>query len=194
MESARYNQIPHIDDQPAPSISQLLGLGEIIVRHNLEARFGLHLLHRHFEIKENTVMFNYVDEEKEISSMTSLSDIDEGKIRPQCFLFDRDAGFISYEYGYDEDRDATIPEPLATDLAGHFAENNIGHLLAIERIDGNTKGLCAEFPYGEFATFRTPVNSHDRTPDVATDTAWIFRKAADGSIALETTCYWRAGC
>ena len=193
MPSSRYNQIPHIDDQDIPSTSQLLGIGEIIVRHNLESHFGVHLLHRHFKIHQDTIIFKSVEGEKEVASMTNLSNLDDEKIRPQCFLFDRGAGFLSYEYAYDDEGVSIIPEPLAMDLMRHFTQNDIGHLLAIEKINGNAERLSREYPHGEFATFRMQVDE-DKTLDINTDTAWIFRKLPDGSVAPQTTCYWRAGC
>jgi len=195
MTSDRYNQISHIDDQAIPSLSYLVGIGEIIARHNLESQFGVHLLHRHFNISPETIIFKAVDGEKEISSMTCLTDLDATRISPQAFLFDGEAGFISYEYAYDDSTASRIPEPLASELAIHFMQNqNLRHLLAIEKINGRTEKVYREYPHGEFATYRVEIDDEDRIPDVATDTAWCFRKLTDGAVSVQRTCSWRAFC
>ena len=195
ISSNRYNQIPHIDDQGIPAHSYLVGVGEIITRHNLQSQFGVHLLHRHFNVSPDTVIFQSVDGGKEISRMTDLKDLDATRISPQCFLFDGEAGFISYEYAYDDSTPSLIPEPLASELATHFAQNeHLSQLLAIEKINGNTEAVYREHPYGEFATYRVEVHDEDRTPDVATDTAWCFRKLENGAVSVQRTCQWRAYC
>jgi len=198
MAASRYNQIPHIDDQAIPSIAQLLSVGEILVRHNVHTQFGVHLLHRHFEIDDETIMFGFLDGDREYSKMTKVAALDTQKLHPQCFLFDGNDGFIPYEYKYDERSDGLtmLPSPLSDDLSKHFKANDLEHLFAIERIladgpDLNSR-FCREYPAEDFATFRIPVD--DGMQDIDKDTAWIFQETNDGLVTVQTTCQWRSNC
>jgi len=196
ISASRFNQIPHIDDQSIPSISQLLGIGEILVYHKANDRFGVHLLHRHFEIDNDTVMFGFVDGDKEYSKMTKLSDLDPQKLRPQCFLFDSNEGFVPYEYKYGDGQSEILPALLSEDLGKHFMVNNLQHLFAIERLQPSASRadapFCREYPAEAFATVRVPVEDGIQALDK--DTAWVFRAGEDGQIITRTTCSWRAGC
>ncbi|KGO74766.1 hypothetical protein PITC_083750 [Penicillium italicum] len=51
-----YNKLPDDAAQPAVSDEHIANLAALFVHHNAEKVLGIHLIHGHFEIPENTVM------------------------------------------------------------------------------------------------------------------------------------------
>jgi len=200
MPASRYNEIVRIEDQAKPEISQLLGIGKILVDHKLNEQYGVHLLHRHYDIDDGTIIFNYSEGGKQFSKMTNVSDLDDNKLSPDCFLFDgNDNGFVPFEYGYGNTKDAIkLPMSLQKELAAYFTANHLAHLLAIERLnpDAVAKYWC-EHPAGETATYRVPVDKslvEGSTGGCNTPTAWLFHESKDAAVGVELTCTasWRA--
>ncbi|RSL83062.1 hypothetical protein CEP52_016813 [Fusarium oligoseptatum] len=56
VSSNAYNQLPDDGEQPAVSEDNLDALAAIFCRHNMWDRFGLHLVHGHFQIAADKVM------------------------------------------------------------------------------------------------------------------------------------------
>ena len=193
MTASKYNEIPHIDDQPFLTTSELIGIGELLVKHEAEGDFGVHLLHRHFEIHDDTVMFNFSDGGNQYSAMTSVSDLNSDQIQPSTFLLGVDDDFTSYEYCY-LPKPCSIPEPLASELALHIRTKGLQSFVGIERLNrGELDGIWEELPHNAYSTYRTRVTQEDRK-DAGKPTAWAFGKGEDGEIRVQVTCSWRSHC
>jgi len=193
-----YNQIPDIRFQMPPPKTQLLGLGRILVQHDVHDHFGVHLLHRHFELEDGTVLFNnHVDDRTEISGMVDIQDLDTAKLHPHCFLLDDNGEFVSYEYEDVGDYDGTIPKSLTTDLTEYLVANNLQRVLALEKVGPGAveSGLYwGEYPLHETATIRKVVSDKaaedKRVGIVGKPTGWVFHQEAGGVVTCENTCFW----
>ena len=56
----RYNCLVHDHEQPYISSYHLESLAQLFLRYNVEAVFGLHLVHSHFKIPSDTVMLGSI--------------------------------------------------------------------------------------------------------------------------------------
>jgi hypothetical protein len=195
-----YNEITLIENQGTPDISNLLGIGEILVRHQLQSQFGVHLLHRHFEIDPDAIVLNHTDDDgTEFSKMTSLSDLGDLRVQPQCFMLDGNQGFIPYEYTYEDatDSPAALPPMLEDELAKYLTQYKLQKLLAIERIKPTShtpaeERCCwVEFPTDGKATFRRRIDTSLAGGRHGRPTAWTFQMAEGGNIKVFISCAWK---
>ena len=93
--------IPEIEDQVQLSFEQLQALRDILKGHNVQDKFGLHLLHRHYEMSENAIaMTARIDDDIEITKATSIAEIDHTVIRGQFYRLNEKGQFQAYEYEY----------------------------------------------------------------------------------------------
>ncbi|CAD6591969.1 MAG: hypothetical protein ASARMPRED_005889 [Alectoria sarmentosa] len=64
-----YNNLPLIETQTLPDEATLRGLGNLIVQFGVEHLVGIYLIHKHFDLTQDTIMvhnglaFEYGDEE-----------------------------------------------------------------------------------------------------------------------------------
>lgn len=64
MSPMQWSSLPDISDVPALTGSDhetLDAIREVLVRHNAIGRFGVHLMHKHFEVAEDEVLVEYTD-------------------------------------------------------------------------------------------------------------------------------------
>jgi hypothetical protein len=67
---ADIGDIDPLSDKDAPILN---ALREVLVQHNALNRFGIQLLHRHFDIAEDESMVEYIDEENRTLTLRAQS-------------------------------------------------------------------------------------------------------------------------
>jgi hypothetical protein len=66
MSPMQWASLPDIADVPAITGADhecLDAIREVLIRHNALGRFGVHLMHKHFEVAEDEVLVEYTDVE-----------------------------------------------------------------------------------------------------------------------------------
>jgi len=102
-ESARvYNGLP--DDKAQPNIAELhlRVLAEIFERHDVQTMFGLHLIHGHLNLHNDTIMLGHsIDKPHGCwTKPVSLHDINPEDIHGHIFRISPDDRLVAYEYRY----------------------------------------------------------------------------------------------
>ena len=70
-----YNNLPVIETQTLPDEATLRGLGNLIVQFGVEHLVGIYLIHKHFDLTQDTIMVHngLVCKPQALSSETSLT-------------------------------------------------------------------------------------------------------------------------
>jgi len=94
LETVQWNTMPHIDDVDSISDGDyevIREIGEVLRRHGREEKFGVCLLHKHFNLKEGERMCEETDFENKmlISRIASASDYSEKEIIETMWRFPR---------------------------------------------------------------------------------------------------------
>jgi hypothetical protein len=193
LPSSQYNQIADIHDQAVPPTSQLLGVGKILVQHDMHRKLGVHLLHRHFAINEGMIILNSLDgEAREIAQMTDIAVVDITKLRAHGYMLDHDSIFVPYEYEESSAPVDSVPQPALDDLAEYLVANNLQHVLAIEKINPDVahSGIfMAEYNLHKTGTYRKLVQRKDEIGR-GKPTAWVFDVGDDGEVTCENICIY----
>lgn len=72
-----YNNLPVIETQPLPDEATLRGLGNLIVQFGVEHLVGIYLIHKHFDLAQDTIMVHdgLVCKSQAFNSATSLTGV-----------------------------------------------------------------------------------------------------------------------
>jgi hypothetical protein len=106
-----FNVIPDIHDQvDFPNDPALFAaLGNVFQKYDVNERFGLHLLHRHFILPENCVMLkSNVDADISLTKITHLDSIEGIPVRGVLYLLNDAGRFQAYEFEYGDTIDISV--------------------------------------------------------------------------------------
>lgn len=77
LEAVQWASLSHIDDVDPVNEKDyevLKELGEVLVKHGYQERFGVSLLHKHFEVGPGEIAMEETDEEARVSSIRVVPD------------------------------------------------------------------------------------------------------------------------
>lgn len=79
----RQKDIHEVEPRLESETAAFIELREVLVRHGLEQKYGLTLLHKHFDLAENEIMVEFTDLETRtlISKPTDADSVSESNIR-----------------------------------------------------------------------------------------------------------------
>lgn len=96
----QYNSVKHFDNQVRDVETGLLqSIGKLFVKHDLNSRFGIGLLHRHFHLKPKQIMLHSRRSDNiEMCNMVSLDSCSSIETTPKSFYLNPDGVFQPFEY------------------------------------------------------------------------------------------------
>lgn len=187
--AAHYSTVPLFEQQQHDVDNGVLhALAHVFVRHELHEDFGISLLHRHYDIAENTVMVHtksleedrYVDRCR--AEMLGLL-----PIHPILFYLNNQREYLPCEYLACAPKKKTPSEEYLQELASLLQENNLENVLGLSiRTDRDEHWLEQMLPddTGTMATITSLDDAAGRIP-----TGWAFRRTADSvSVKVTTDC------
>ena len=88
-----WNDLPHINETAVLSESDEACLGElkeVLLKHEKAARFGVALLHKHFQLTDGEVLLEHCDEKARslLTTPVRFEEIKEKAYRPTVWRFD----------------------------------------------------------------------------------------------------------
>lgn len=97
--TSQYNSLPDDSEQPHISELHLHSLAEVFERYNVQAKFGLHLIHRHLHLQDDTIMLGHSIEEPSgcWTKPTDLCHITPEDIHGHVFRISGDGHLVAYE-------------------------------------------------------------------------------------------------
>lgn len=133
-EIASYNVLLDDAQQPAVLDKHLEDLAALFVRHNAQKTLGVHLIHGHFKIPENTIMLgsNFENPHGRWTKVTDIGAVDLSSVHGHIFVVTGD-GFIAYEY-----QDGPMPnlsgisKDFFVEFADYLVTNGLTNLLGLQ--------------------------------------------------------------
>ena len=188
LASERYNEIPLLENQRTdiPS-STLEALARIFLRHGVQDRFQVSLLHRHDTLPSNTVMVHLRQSLEE--DICLPQELGKCELQPCVFSWQRNEFWpIEFEEAHRSDRYMLADNTFLAELGSFLAASNMDEVL------GLSCALSVRGPWVEYIRSEGPGTIARRSLDGASPTlgivtAWAF-SLADGDIVItpETTC------
>lgn len=182
----RYNEIAHIDQQSrTASPSAMQAMAELFVRHGVDSRFGVFLLHRHRALAHNSIMVHArPDVDTDICTMEELGC---HRLSPCTFLSQARDNFIPFEY------ESSFRQAEAEPLPSKPFLRELGNFLWDRHLQG-VFGLCraspADDPWIERLlsedgdTIATRVSRSISSID-GTITQWGFLREDEGGVRIK---------
>ncbi|KAB5513550.1 hypothetical protein GE09DRAFT_980663 [Coniochaeta sp. 2T2.1] len=130
------NGLPDDTDQPPISPQVQKAIGEIVARHGLLEYIGIHLMHSHFDLPEDTVLVGTNHDGYRWARATKLDDLDVDNIHGHIFAL-TSRGFHPYEYqtGPLPNLRAVNVGAFLEEFSGYLKMNNFETLVGLEIID-----------------------------------------------------------
>ncbi|KID66218.1 uncharacterized protein G6M90_00g068370 [Metarhizium brunneum] len=148
LSSAVYNLLPDDADQPVVQHIHLQELASLFKRFNVQKKFGMHLIHGHFQLDEGSVMLGTA-----LTSLrgywtrpTSIAKIEPADIHGHIFTLTESGEMQAYEY-----RDGPVPNLEGIDptffleLIKYLQANNLASLLGLEILGAEVPDMMCEF-------------------------------------------------
>lgn len=187
----RYNDLLYDHEQPDVSEHHLKLLAQLFLRYNVQAMFGLHLVHGHFKIPSNTVMLGSIF--RGVSSVCwtkpiVCDNVPAEAIHGHIYTISAENQPLAYEY-----REGTAPENVnKIDLAffheftDYLISNKLGGILGLEVL-GDAWGSnpqMLEFVLGDQGTImlKEEDTAHSHVYRV---TGWSFARGEDGTASMK---------
>ncbi|KAJ9143271.1 hypothetical protein NKR19_g6874 [Coniochaeta hoffmannii] len=142
-----YNGLPDDAGQPPVSAEHRRAIGEIVARYGLIEKVGIHLIHGHSTLPENTVLVGTNDlDHYRFVKQTKLDDLDVNNVHGHIFAL-TDHGFRPYEYqtGMLPDLSGIDVDAFLEEMASFLRENSLQSLVALQILDSNCKLDMVEF-------------------------------------------------
>ncbi|KAL6696647.1 hypothetical protein J3F84DRAFT_347690 [Trichoderma pleuroticola] len=142
----RYNKLCDDAHQPPVANEHLQNLAALFVRHNAQNALGVHLIHGHFKIPEDTVLLGTDFEEPKgrWAKVTQIQTIDPATVHGHIFVLRKD-GMCAYEY-----QDGAMPDLSAVgegfleDFANYLTMNDLQDLIGLQVLND-----CGNHPMSE---------------------------------------------
>ncbi|KAK0710196.1 hypothetical protein B0T26DRAFT_743341 [Lasiosphaeria miniovina] len=108
-------------------------LATLFVRHNAHTVLGIHLIHGHFAIPEQTVLLG--------TNATSIPSIDLDNIHGHIFILTK-KGFYPYEYQVGVMPDLSqVSSTFLVELAGFLSTNGLEVIVGLQVLDESSYGV-----------------------------------------------------
>lgn len=147
-----YNALPDDENQPHVSATVLDHLRDLIDKHDVKYKFGMHLIHGHLEVEPGQVMLG-----KPMTKINAcwtrpvkVERVDQEHVHGHVFILDSDGQFMPYEYRQG------APPPMAPgdsafvdSVKEYLVREGLGRLIGIQllqhTLDSNESGDMLEF-------------------------------------------------
>lgn len=132
-----YNTLRDDGDQPPVEDKHIENLAAIFVRHNAHNVLGVHLIHGHFSIPEDTVLLgtNFDGPMGRWAKITQAKDIDPAAVHRHIFVFGKDR-LCAYEYQDGPLPDlSTVGEGFLHEFVHYLVANNLRDLIGLQVLD-----------------------------------------------------------
>jgi len=147
-----YNSLPDDKDQPEVAKEVLDQLKVLLLKHNVQEKFGYHLIHGHLKVVEGRVMFGKPMETLPgcYTRPTKVTQLDTVGIHGHIFVLNKNAQFVAYEY-----RQGPIPEidendnAFLAEVQGFLVERGLETLVGIQVLNGDKGRQLREFVLAE---------------------------------------------
>ena len=142
-----YNGLSDDARQPPVSPQHRKAIGQVLARHGLVEKIGIHLIHGYSTLPEDTVLVetNH-DNHYRFVKQTNLDDVDVHNVHGHIFA-PTDHGFRPYEY-----RTGPLPalsgidvDAFLDEIASFLRENNLQSLVGFQVLDSDCKFDMVEF-------------------------------------------------
>ncbi|KPM41501.1 hypothetical protein AK830_g5107 [Neonectria ditissima] len=136
-----YNILRDDGDQPPVDDEHIQNLAAIFVRHNAQSVLGVHLIHGHFSIPEDTVLLgtNFEGPKGRWAKVTQIKDIDPAAVHGHILVFSKD-GLCAYEYQDGPLPDlSTVSEGFLREFVDYLVANDLTDLIGLQVL-----GECGE--------------------------------------------------
>lgn len=112
IQATQFSSFPHINEVEPLSASDtviLERIKDILLEHGAIDRFGVHLIHKHYDIDDDEIVVEYTDEEKRIqTTIVQHRDVLNSSLRPieTQWRFNRETasmacvGYCDYNNGH----------------------------------------------------------------------------------------------
>jgi len=152
LQRQSYNSLPDDKDQPEISPAHLKEITEIIMSHNVQGKFGIHLVHGHLQVGQGKIMHG--------TAMTNLRDcwtrptdisgLDVGNMHGHIFALSPNSEFQAYEYRQGP------PPPMGINdnafivaLKAYLQMHSLGSLIGLQVLNEDKDKQLQEFVLGD---------------------------------------------
>lgn len=133
---ARYSQLKNISTQQTEvPTQQLEGLAQILVRHNVQNRFGIYLIHSHVKLDKGPIMLRTPVPKHSgyRTRQVDISKFDLHDIHGNVFALRNNGPFVAYDYGAGPASDMSAVGPkLLCDVIQYLTSNKLEGLLGLK--------------------------------------------------------------
>lgn len=143
-----YNLLPDDEDQPEVQQDHLRELASLFKRFNVQDKFGMHLIHGHFQLDDGNVMLgNALTSVRGCwTKPTNITDINPSDIHGHIFRLTSNGEMQAYEYreGPIANLDGVDPT-FFKELVQYLQANDLGNLLGLQVLDQDAPEIMCEF-------------------------------------------------
>lgn len=129
----RYNTLPDDDHQPQVTEATLKELGDILIKHNMQHMFGVHLVHGHSTLPPGTAMIGQYTDRGVWSHPTTIDQADLTNLHGHIYVLNKDDKLVAYEYRQGLRKDlAAVSSDFLADFFGFLVDHKLTQLLGLE--------------------------------------------------------------
>lgn len=187
--AAHYSTVPLFEQQQHDvDIGVLHALAHVFVRYELHEDFGISLLHRHYDIAENTVMVHTKSwEEDRYVDRCRAEMLGLRPIYPILFYLHNQREYLPCEYSACVPKTKTPSEQFLQELASLLQEKNLENVLGLSIRTDEDEHWLEQMPPDDTGTMATTTSLDDAAGWIPT--GWAFRRTADSvSVKVTTDC------
>lgn len=130
ISSNDFNKIFDIHDQGQLEPDTLKAIGAIFQAHDVTDKFGLQLLHRHYQIPEDSIaVTTQIGGSIAVTKITPVGNVDTTAIRGQLYFLNDNGNFQAYEYEYGPA--ISFPSAFLVDLAAFIKQYGLQSKVAL---------------------------------------------------------------
>ncbi|KAK3635614.1 hypothetical protein LTR56_014654 [Elasticomyces elasticus] len=127
LSSSTYNTLPLINDNTVTlSPDELALLGNIIKKHGMEDRFGVHYLHRHFAIPTGHILASSATASG-VEIHVPVASSEHEHYRGTHYIINSDGTFQPYEFDDTMEADKTSGTAAVNEFLKNFADTVLAH-------------------------------------------------------------------
>lgn len=125
-----------------------MAAGAILARYGVLEKVGIHLIHGHFELVEDTVLVGTNYDNYRFAKATKLDDLHVNNIHGHIYAL-TESGFRAYEYqtGKPPDLSGIDVDAFLEEFSSFLKMNNLETLVALQILDANCKDDMVELVF-----------------------------------------------